>query len=138
MAKKSKQRVWNKKKQRITSSKYLKERHEVKSAPNSAESDDPKQIFTPLERKCMQYVYVLRSVKDGKWHTGCTKELRKCFIEHNSGKVASTKGRGPLELIYFEACLDINDAYAREKYFKTGMGKRYLENRLKRFLSLAG
>lgn len=37
----------------------------------------------------------------------------------------------PLELIYFEACLNKADAYRREKYLKSGMGKRYLKNRLK-------
>ena len=34
--------------------------------------------------------------------------------------------------------MDRGDALAREKYLKTGMGKRYLRNRLKRFLSLTG
>ena len=86
----------------------------------------------------MQYVYVLRSTKDGKWYTGCTEDLRKRFSEHNDGKVSSTKGRGPFELIYYEASLNAEDAFAREKYLKSGMGKRYLKNRLKRFLSLTG
>jgi putative endonuclease len=83
----------------------------------------------------MHYVYVLRSIKDKKMYTGCTKDLRKRFSEHNNGKVPSTKGRGPFELIYYEAWLDGTDAFAREKYLKTDMGKRYLKNRLKRFLS---
>jgi len=52
--------------------------------------------------------------------------------------VPSTKGRGPFELIYYEMCLNKDDAVAREKYLKSGMGKRYLKNRLKRFLSLTG
>lgn len=86
----------------------------------------------------MQYVYVLRSTKDGKWYTGCREDLRKRFNEHNDGKGESTKGRGPLELIYYEASLNSEDAFAREKYLKSGMGKRYLKNRLKRFLSLTG
>jgi putative endonuclease len=86
----------------------------------------------------MQYVYVLRSTKDGKWYTGCTQDLWKRFSEHNDGKVASTKNRGPFELIYYEASLNSADAFAREKYLKSGMGKRYLKNRLKRFLSLTG
>jgi hypothetical protein len=30
------------------------------------------------------------------------------------------------------------DAFMREKYLKTGMGKRYLKNRNKRFLALTG
>jgi len=42
--------------------------------------------------------------------------------------------RGPFELIYYEACLNQQDDAAREKYLKSGMGKRYLKNRLKRFL----
>lgn len=71
-------------------------------------------------------------------YTGCTKDLRKRFSEHDNGKVASTKGRGPFDLIYYEASLNVEDAFAREKYLKSGMGKRYLKNRLKRFLFLTG
>lgn len=83
----------------------------------------------------MFYTYVLRSKKDGKWYTGSTNDLRKRFKEHNSNKVSSTNSRGPFELIYYEACRNQQDAFVREKYLKTGMGKRYLKNRLKRFLS---
>ncbi|MFH0889055.1 MAG: GIY-YIG nuclease family protein [Planctomycetota bacterium] len=86
----------------------------------------------------MFYTYVIRSSKDGKWYTGYTDDLRKRFKEHNNNKVISTKGRGLFELIYYEGCLNKYDAVLREKYLKTGMGKRYLRNRLKRFLSLTG
>jgi putative endonuclease len=86
----------------------------------------------------MHYVYVLKGIKDKKMYTGCTKDLRKRFNEHNSGNVPSTKGRGHFRLIYYEASLNIEDAFNREKYLKSGMGKRYLKNRLKRFLSLTG
>lgn len=86
----------------------------------------------------MHYTYVLRSTKDSRFYTGSTNDLRKRFSEHNKGKVSSTKNRGPLELIYYEACPNEQDARAREKYLKSGMGKRYLKNRLKRFLSLTG
>jgi putative endonuclease len=54
----------------------------------------------PVIDLIMNYVYVLRSKKDGKWYTGCTESLRKRFSQHNDGKVASTRGRGPFELIY--------------------------------------
>jgi len=74
-------------------------------------------------------------MKDGRWYTGCTSDLRKRFSQHINGKVFSARGRGPFTLIYYEACLDKSDAYARERYLKTGMGKRFLRNRLKRFLS---
>ena len=86
----------------------------------------------------MFYTYLIQSRKDGKCYTGSTGDLRKRFNEHNSGKVFSTKNRGPFKLIYYEACLNEHDARCREKYLKSGMGKRYLKNRLKRFLSLTG
>jgi putative endonuclease len=84
----------------------------------------------------MYYTYVIKSKRDGKWYTGYTSDLRKRFRDHNTGKVYATKNRGPFELIYYEACCLSEDATSREKYLKSGMGKRYLKNRLKRFLSL--
>jgi putative endonuclease len=86
----------------------------------------------------MHYTYVMLSRKDKHFYTGCTKDLRKRFSEHCNSVVPATEGRGPFDLIYYEACLDKNDAYTREKYLKSGYGKRYLKNRLKRFLSLTG
>lgn len=86
----------------------------------------------------MHYAYVLRSLKSGQLYTGFTSNLRKRFYEHSRGLSPYTKSRGPYELIYYEACMDANDAVAREKYLKTGMGKRYLKNRMKRFLALTG
>lgn len=86
----------------------------------------------------MYYIYVIQSEKDELFYTGFTRDLQNRLHEHNAGKVASTKNRRLFRLIYFEACLNEQDATAREKYLKTGMGKRYLKNRLKRFLSLTG
>ena len=86
----------------------------------------------------MIYTYVIKSKKDSKWYTGSARDLRKRFKQHSNNGVFSTKGRGPFELIYYEACINEQDARTREKYLKSGMGKRYLKNRLKRFLSLTG
>ena len=91
---------------------------------------------TVRDNKRFSYVYVLQSKKDGKLYTGCTNDLRKRFEEHREGKVSSTKSRGPLALVYFEASRDKDDAFDRERYLKTGMGKRYIKSRIKRFLSL--
>ncbi len=84
------------------------------------------------------YTYILKSQKDKRFYTGSTGDLRKRFTEHNTGKNFSTKGRGPFELIYYEACLNLADAQAREKFLKSGPGKKYLKNRIKRFLLLTG
>ncbi|MBU2529689.1 MAG: GIY-YIG nuclease family protein [Elusimicrobia bacterium] len=86
----------------------------------------------------MTYTYVLKSLKDGKLYTGCSNDLKKRFNEHKKGEVEATKDRCPFEIIYYEACIDKSDALAREKFLKTGAGKRYLKNRLKRFLALMG
>jgi putative endonuclease len=86
----------------------------------------------------MKYVYVIQSLESNRWYTGSTNDLRKRFNQHNEGKSTWTRKRGPWKLIYYEACLNEEDARAREKYLKSGMGKRYLKNRLKRFLSLTG
>lgn len=86
----------------------------------------------------MYYVYVIKSNRDEQFYTGFTRDLKNRLKEHNTGRVPSTKERGPFELIYYEACLNEQDALTREKYLKSGMGKRYLKNRLRRFLSLTG
>ena len=81
------------------------------------------------------YVYVLRSLKDGKNDTGYSKNLKLRFEQHLSGKVESTKNRLPLRLIYFEACLNQQDATHREKYLKTYHGKMFIYKRLKSYLT---
>ncbi len=43
-------------------------------------------------------------------YTGFTQNLKLRFEQHNKGKVESAKVRCPLKLVYYEACLDRNDA----------------------------
>lgn len=74
------------------------------------------------------YVYVLKSQKYNRLYTG---DLKQRLEQHNKGLVRSTKYMCPVQLIYFEACLNKDDVYRREKYLKSGMGKRYIRNRLK-------
>ncbi len=80
------------------------------------------------------YIYVLISQKDKQLYTGYTFSLENRIRMHQSGKVTATKPRLPVQLIYSEACLNKDDAIAREKYLKSGMGKRYIKNRLKAYL----
>ena len=93
--------------------------------------------WIPLETH-MHYTYVLQSQTTCYLYTGCTSDLRKRFKLHATNAVQATKGRGPFLLIYYEACLNKKDAFERERYLKTGPGKRYLRTRLKYFLSLTG
>jgi len=81
------------------------------------------------------YTYILKSEKDNKFYTGYTKNLKLRFKLHEEGKVDSTKERRPLKLVYYEACLNQQDATRREKYLKTYLGKMFLKNRLKSYLT---
>jgi len=81
------------------------------------------------------FVYVLLSEADGNKYVGFTQNLEQRFEQHNKGLVSSTKNRRPLKLIYYEACLSINDATHREKYLKTHFGKMFIKNRLKSYLT---
>ncbi len=84
------------------------------------------------------YVYVLLSEKGKLFYTGYTSDLKNRLEQHNLGKVPSTKNRTPLKLIYYEGCLDQQDATRREKYLKSGSGKIYLRNRLSNFFNPTG
>ena len=78
----------------------------------------------------MHYTYVLKSTVDNKLYIGYTNDLKSRIKEHNNGLVLSTVKRKPLVLVYYEACFDKHKALKREKYFKTGFGRRFLQTRI--------
>ena len=82
----------------------------------------------------MYYVYLLQSERDSKFYVGYTCDLKNRLKMHNKGCVESTRSRRPVKLVYYEACLDKQDALYREKYLKTAYGKRYIKNRIRRYL----
>ncbi len=83
----------------------------------------------------MYYVYVLRSQKDKFFYVGYTNNLKNRKFEHDRGAVVSTKNRRPFDLVYYEACINQQDATHREKYLKTSWGKRYIKTRLRNYLT---
>ena len=83
----------------------------------------------------MYYTYVLKSEKDGNLYVGFTRNLKLRFEQHKKGLVDSTKSRRPLNLIYYEACLNQEDAIKREKYLKTYNGRFFIKKRLKSYLT---
>jgi len=80
------------------------------------------------------YIYVLESGKDGSLYIGYTKRLRERIVKHNLKSVQSTKNKTPWKCIYFEACLNKEDAERRETYLKTSQGSRLLKRRLKEYM----
>lgn len=86
----------------------------------------------------MLYVYVLISLKDGKLYTGKTRDLKKRVDKHIAGLVPATKGRLPLELIYYEAFFNRTDWGKEELFLKSGIGRESLRHRLKITLERLG
>ena len=78
------------------------------------------------------FVYVLESEIDGRLYKGQTTDIYKRLNEHNSGKTKSTKGYKPWKLIYFEKFETIEETVLREKYFKSGIGREFLKEMLKK------
>ncbi len=80
----------------------------------------------------MFYVYVLHSKKYAELYIGSTGDLRNRVIEHNKGRVSSTKTKIPYTLIYYEAYKVESDARRREKMLKLrGQARNQLQLRLK-------
>lgn len=84
----------------------------------------------------MFFVYVLC---DGKRiYVGFTEDVFRRFAEHKRGKVHTTKrfNQKNLKLIFYEAFAAKEDAIRREKYLKTGKGKKALKMMLRKSLDI--
>lgn len=66
----------------------------------------------------MFYVYILKSEVDKNLYTGSTDDLKRRLLDHNNGRVESTKSRVPFQLRYYEAYANESDARNREKALK--------------------
>jgi len=83
----------------------------------------------------MNFSYVLLSERDDRFYIGSTGDLRERLQQHHAGRVHSMAYRCPVRLVYYEACLSVQDARRRERYLKSGRGGRYLKQRLASWLS---
>jgi len=72
-------------------------------------------------------VYVLKSKKGNKRYIGYSGDIINRFKEHNQEKVKSTLKRRPLELIYYEEYSNELKAKRRERFLKSGQGRKLLD-----------
>jgi putative endonuclease len=79
-------------------------------------------------------VYVLQSISDDGFYIGYSTDLRRRLAEHKRGASFATKARGQWKLIYYEAYLEELDARGRERYLKSGAGRRLLSHQLPHYL----
>ena len=78
----------------------------------------------------MFYAYVLKSIQHDYFYKGHCQDLQRRIFQHNSGMTGSIKYYIPFELVYYETFEREQEAIAREKYFKTAAGRRFLKKKL--------
>lgn len=83
----------------------------------------------------MFYVYLLESIKDKSWYIGYSSDLKERFKSHNKGENIATRNKRPWKLIYYEAYINNLDAKKRERFLKSGSGRRFIKKQLQNFLS---
>jgi len=74
----------------------------------------------------MFYVYILKSLKNGRFYIGSTNNLERRLNEHNSGKSKYTSLTRPFVLIFKEEYLSCSEAMRREKFLKSGRGREWI------------
>lgn len=75
-------------------------------------------------------VYILRSKKNGRIYIGVAKDVSNRLQQHNRGENISTKAHRPWILIRVEEYSNKLLALRRERFFKSGNGRRVIKNLL--------
>ena len=84
----------------------------------------------------MYWVYVLENRSDKSWYIGLTSNLKRRLQEHVGGYGSRTTSlKKNWYIIYCEGYLNKNDAIGRERFLKSGSGRRFLKKQLKHYLS---
>ncbi len=83
----------------------------------------------------MFYVYLIECQDDKSWYIGYTSNLKRRMVDHQKGNGSRTTSlKKNWELIYYESYLDKGDTIGREKFLKSGSGRKYLMKQLKNYL----
>lgn len=73
----------------------------------------------------MFHVYFAKSEKNTKVYVGFTsRNPAERVSEHNQGSNAWSSKNGPFKLVYYESYVCEKDGRLREKFYKTGIGKK--------------
>ena len=83
--------------------------------PKTEPIGDGGQAMVVHDFNHMFYTYVLKSLKDNELYIGYSDNLKRRIVLHSQGKVRATKGRLPIVLVYYEACISSKNAIKREK-----------------------
>ena len=64
----------------------------------------------------MATVYILQSLKTGRYYIGSTTDMAQRLQNHNAGRTPSTKAYVPWVVVYEEEAEDVSAARKREAY----------------------
>ena len=81
-------------------------------------------LAPPIPTCCM-FVYVIQSTLDGSHYVGMSADPERRLLDHNRGKVTSTKCKIPWFIVYTEESRDRIEARKREKYLKSAAGRKF-------------
>ncbi len=81
----------------------------------------------------MFFVYVLRSLKNNKRYVGYTsKTALERLKDHHSGSNKWTRQNGPFNLMHSEGFQTRWEAEKRERFLKSGQGRKWLDENIPR------
>ena len=79
----------------------------------------------------MYYIYVLKSLKSNKRYIGSTSKNPPVRLkEHNQGSNTWSKHNRPFRLLHVEIFVTKTEALRRERFLKSGQGRKYLDQNL--------
>ena len=83
----------------------------------------------------MHYVYLLECLDDKSWYIGYSANLKQRVERHQKGDGSRTTMRKKnWDLIYYEAYKSEHDAKGRERFLKSGSGRKFLKKQLVYYL----
>lgn len=92
------------------------------------EADQPLAGASYKFTEFMFTVYILRSLKNFKRYVGYTsKSAEQRLKEHNTGSNKFTSQNKPFELICSEVYPTKADAMKRERFLKSGVGRKWID-----------
>lgn len=79
----------------------------------------------------MSFVYILKSLRDGRYYIGSTTNLESRLRHHKNGFTPSTKRFGEIKLIFQQEYKSLKDARYIERKLKKLKRKDYLDKIIK-------
>jgi len=73
-------------------------------------------------------VYILKSLRDGSYYVGSTRDMSERLRRHNQGRSKYTKAKRPWELVFREEYPDRSSAMKREAKIKRRKSSQFIES----------